>query len=200
MSRFELILIVILVLIGGVLWWLYWGKPVLYDRHIPPQEISSWHMARVEGWRLEGSFYQLEFSGIAVFGHTSAGPTVLILLGEGHMEVKPQQAQRTGCLELGPSPQVHPLSLPELQTAFSRGYLRLSPKELAWPQGTPLEDSAALHQAQELHQKKLPLYLSSGAKVRIPAAKVRVIELATDQGDLLLLDSPQQTAIYKLSC
>lgn len=198
MSRFEFILLLILILLGGILWWLL-GKPVLYDRRVPPQEIISWQVLQVEQWKLEGSFYALEFSGLAIVGSTSRGPTVLVLSGEGYARVKPQQAQRTGSLEVKPQPRLQSHSLPELETTFSQGYLRLSPKDPAWPQGISTDDPTALHQAQALHQQKLPRYLSSGAKVRLPVVGVRVIELATKQGDLLILDSPQQTAVYRLS-
>jgi hypothetical protein len=198
MSRFEFILLILIVLLGGILWWLSWGKPVLYDRSIPPQEITSWQVLQVESWKAEDSFYQLEFSGVAVLGGTSKGLTVLVLLGHGHAVVKPHQVNYTGSLKVGPPPQVQSHPLPELKVDFSRASLRLSPHDPVWPQGIPAENLNALQQAQALHHEKLPRYLSKGAKVLLPMAGVRVIELTTEQGDLLLLDSPQRTAVYKL--
>lgn len=172
---------------------------MLYERGIPPQQIQQWGVIALENWRFSDSFYELAFQGKAVIGSTAYGPTVLILLGKGQVRVEPSQAQKTGKLTLGPQPRMEHMALKAFQGAFFRGYLRLSPRDHAWPQGSAVDDSEAYKEAQILHQEKLPRYLSAGDKVRIPQLGVRVLELETEQGALLLLDSPRQTAVYWLS-
>ncbi len=201
MSKVLLVLMVVLaVVIGFVLWQI--GYPVLYVRSIPPQQVSRWQVLALDGWTISGSFYQLTFQGKGILGYTAFGPTVLVLLGEGQVRVLPAQAKQTGRLVLGPPPKLKsgPLPESEITALFARGYLRLHPEDSAWPRDFPQqEDVQALQEAQALHTEKLPRYLSAGDQVRIPQLAVRVIELETTQGSLLLLDSPRQTAVYWLS-
>jgi hypothetical protein len=188
-----------LALVVAIFLWLQWSYPVLYERGISPQQIQQWSVIALENWHLSGSFYELAFQGKAAIGSTAYGPTVLILLGEGQVRVEPSQAQKTGKLTLGSQPRMELMALKAFQGAFSQGYLRLSPQDPQWPQGALLKDPEAQKEAQTIHQEKLPRYLSAGDKVRIPQRGVRVLELETEQGALLLLDSPRQTAVYWLS-
>lgn len=196
MANYYLLLFVLglLLLVGWI--WIQWGHPVLYERGIPPQEIDRWGVLDLEEWSISSPFYELTFQGKGVVGFTAHGPTVLVLLGEGKVHIVPEHAQRTGRLVPGPPPKLQPEPLPEVEVPFARGYLRLSPGDPAWPQGPPLEDPEAQQEAQALHAEKLPRYLSAGDRVRIPQKGVRVLELETEEGPLLVLDSPKQTAVY----
>lgn len=195
-------LVVFLVLVVAFWLWRQWSHPVLYIRTLPPQEIGAWQALSLEGWELRGGFYTLRFQGAGVVGSTPAGPTVLVLIGDGRVRVDPSQAQRSGRLSPGPPPRLEVKPLERIDVPFTRGYLRLHPHDPAWPRRpwpeSPEPEPALLQEAQTLHAEKLPRYLSSGDRVRIPKPRVRVLELETASGPLLLLDAPSASSVYWL--
>ncbi len=153
-------------------------KPAqFYDVQVSKDEIYSY-----SNLKFTGDFARFESpKGFAALGRTEAGVTVLMVLGEGTINIEaPEAVQEKFKTVFGAYP---------LRIAFKTLYMRLHPKEFDEAFSMQLQnkvaDEAAFTAAKQLFDERFINSWHAGPKAMLPPYKTRVIELNTTEHGLV---------------
>jgi len=195
---FLIPLIVIPLLLFGYLLWKTLTLPVLYDKEIPPQQITGWEPVEIENFTLQkDNYYVLQFNGNAAIGKTEAGATIIVLLDEGEITIQQDHFIHTGKLFEGEDIEMSDEEVLFSDTyTFSTAFLRMHPDDPAFPTVVPIDNNELVDRAISIHTIKHARYLSEDENVRIPKKDVRIIDMDITASDLLIIDSDEHMSLY----
>jgi hypothetical protein len=152
-------------------------KTTFYEVQISKDEIY-----RYTNLKFKGDYTSFEsLAGLLALGRTEAGVTLLIVLGEGMLQIEaPEAAQEKFRTVFGSYP---------LKLAFKSVYVRLNPKEYeeAFGQQQLVKDpdEGALAKAKEIFDQRFLASYHAGTKAILPPYKTRVLDFDTpDKGQI----------------
>lgn len=142
-----------------------------FDVQVSKDEIYSY-----TNLKFSGDFTKFESSkGFVALGRTTAGVTILMVLGEGTANIEaPEAVQEKFKTVFGTYP---------LKAAFKTLYMRLNPKEFEEVFGkeplTKVADEGAFTAAKQLFEERFINSWHAGPKAMLPPYKTRVMEFNT---------------------
>ncbi len=145
-------------------------------------QVSKDEIYKYVDLRFTGDYTTFESpSGFVALGKTEGGVTIVIIVGDGTMNIEAPEAGREKFKTIFGS---YPL-----KTTFKSVYMRLNPKEFEETFGkmqlSKSPDEGVLTKAKELYDLKFLASYHAGPKAIFPPYKTRVLEVeTTDHGQI----------------
>jgi hypothetical protein len=159
-------------------------------------QISKNELYSYKGLRYVGDYLSFESpSGVIALGRTTAGVTVVIIVGEGSVSIEaPDVVQEKFKKVMGGHP---------LKTGFNSVYLRLHPKEYEAAFGsqelTKASDAAALKKAEEIFEQRFLTSYHAGSKALLPPARTHVLDIETTDLGMVTTEEGYWITLRRLS-
>ena len=166
-------------------------QPGFLDIQVSKEELYSY-----KNLKFGGDFTSLESpSGILALGRTTAGVTLVIVIGSGSANIEaPEPAQEKFKQVMGG----YPLKVP-----FRSVYIRLHPKEFDAVFGgmdlTKTTDAAALKRAEEIFEQRFLTSYHAGAKAILPPQRTHVFDIETVDLGMLTTEEGYWITLRRLS-